>query len=208
VTSLSSAAPDDDVLKTCAPPTAGTAATAAQLVLWDQCGGVGGSCQGLGACVDGPYPGKACPPGASCQRQSEWYWQCHPADSGSQPSGEESRAAGGRAPHILRPALMAHTIDMRRLGDTRSDPVLTCSLLHLPARRRQPLRQPLLRHLNLRRHHQAGAPRRPGPRPRSGRRFLPQAARRRSHPARRGGAGGGPLAGRQRWGAHILNPEP
>jgi hypothetical protein len=58
-------------------PTAGGAA----LLMWDQCGGEGGSCKQAGACVDGPYPGKACPAGASCQKQSNWYYQCLPTSS-------------------------------------------------------------------------------------------------------------------------------
>ncbi len=64
-------------------PTAGGA-----LRLYDQCGGEGGSCKQAGACVDAPYPGKACPAGASCQKQNNWYYQCLPA--GSTPSATPS----------------------------------------------------------------------------------------------------------------------
>ena len=74
-------------------PSAGIAAATAQLALWDQCGGMGGNCKEAGACVDGPYPSKACSTNASCQRQDEWYWQCLPAGSGSQPSGRRAQTS-------------------------------------------------------------------------------------------------------------------
>ncbi len=50
-------------------PTASTPAVG-DLKLWDQCGGEGGACKQVGTCVDGPYPGKACPAGSSCQKQN------------------------------------------------------------------------------------------------------------------------------------------
>jgi hypothetical protein len=43
-----------------------------------QCGGRGGDCYQRGACMDGPFAGTACAGGGSCERQSEWYWQCIP----------------------------------------------------------------------------------------------------------------------------------
>jgi hypothetical protein len=57
-----------------------SAAASAQLRLWDQCGGQGGSCRDAGGCVDAPFPGKACPSGASCLKQSNWYYQCLPTE--------------------------------------------------------------------------------------------------------------------------------
>jgi hypothetical protein len=69
----------------CLPATAATAATASPASagnpkLYDQCGGEGGNCKQAGACVNGPFPGKACPAGASCLKQSNWYFQCLPTE--------------------------------------------------------------------------------------------------------------------------------
>jgi hypothetical protein len=58
----------------------GLAAAQAQLNIWDQCGGQGGNCKQVGACVDGPYSNKTCPSGTSCLKQSNWYYQCLPTD--------------------------------------------------------------------------------------------------------------------------------
>jgi hypothetical protein len=47
------------------------------LGLWDQCGGMGGSCEAFG-CVDAPFAGASCPASAGCVRLSEWWYQCQP----------------------------------------------------------------------------------------------------------------------------------
>ncbi len=60
-------------------------AAAQELRLWDQCGGEGGSCKEAGTCVDGPFPGKACPSGSSCLKQSNWYYQCLPTGEAAGP---------------------------------------------------------------------------------------------------------------------------
>ena len=70
---LSTAGSESDMRIDPPPPCAG--ATAQSLELYAQCGGKGGNC-GSFACVDAPFPGKACPSGAFCHRQSEWYHQC------------------------------------------------------------------------------------------------------------------------------------
>jgi hypothetical protein len=63
-------------------PRAGLAtAQAQQLKLWDQCGGQGGNCKEAAICMDGPFPGKACPSGFTCLKQSNWYYQCLPTES-------------------------------------------------------------------------------------------------------------------------------
>jgi hypothetical protein len=75
--------PHPSPLNYCRCRSAGASAAAqAQLRLWGQCGGQGGSCKeaGAGACVDGPYPGKSCPAGSSCLKQSNWYYQCLPSE--------------------------------------------------------------------------------------------------------------------------------
>ncbi len=46
--------------------------------MWDQCGGEGGNCKQVGACMDGPYPNTTCPAGSSCLKQSNYYYQCLP----------------------------------------------------------------------------------------------------------------------------------
>ena len=55
-------------------------AAAQELKLWDQCGGEGGNCKQGGTCVNGPFPGKTCPAGSSCLKQSNWYFQCLPTE--------------------------------------------------------------------------------------------------------------------------------
>jgi hypothetical protein len=47
-----------------------------ELALYSQCGGEGGNCGSYGACADTAYPGYQCIAGASCKRQSNWYYQC------------------------------------------------------------------------------------------------------------------------------------
>ena len=42
---------------------------------WQQCGGTGGDC-GKFSCQDGPYPSASCPSGTTCQKQSQWFYQC------------------------------------------------------------------------------------------------------------------------------------
>ena len=65
-------------LPLCLHPAAGAAAQ--ELKLWDQCGGEGGNCKTAGTCLNGPFPGKTCPSGSSCLKQSNWYFQCLPTE--------------------------------------------------------------------------------------------------------------------------------
>ena len=82
---------------------AGLAGAQAQLKLWDQCGGQGGSCNAF-ACVDGPFPGQSCPAGSSCLKQSKYYYQCLPSEgytcipangNGATPSGSSGGGSSG-----------------------------------------------------------------------------------------------------------------
>jgi hypothetical protein len=45
------------------------------LAKWQQCGGKGGDCSKW-SCVDGPFPGTSCLSGSSCQKETQWYYQC------------------------------------------------------------------------------------------------------------------------------------
>jgi hypothetical protein len=51
---------------------AGHAAAQTVLQQWQQCGGMGGSCQQYGACNDAPFPGTECAAGNACTRHSQW----------------------------------------------------------------------------------------------------------------------------------------
>lgn len=68
-------------------PTAKTGCENGFVGFQQQCGGKGGQCASnkmLGGCADEAAKGVCCEPGTTCQRMSEWMWQCqgHPS-SGS-----------------------------------------------------------------------------------------------------------------------------
>jgi hypothetical protein len=74
------------------PQPDGTPTGSQVLQPWDQCGGQICATAPAGItiqdCVDGPYSGLTCPLGYTCQRETQWYWQCRlPQGPGPAPSG-------------------------------------------------------------------------------------------------------------------------
>ena len=69
-------------------------AAQSSLKMWDQCGGQGGNCNSY-QCVDGAFANYACPSGASCQRQNQWYHQCLPGSNGGNGGNGGSGGSGG-----------------------------------------------------------------------------------------------------------------
>lgn len=51
--------------------------------------GSGGDCSRF-TCADSAFPGTSCASGATCQRASEWYWQCVPGGAASSSGGTAS----------------------------------------------------------------------------------------------------------------------
>ncbi len=85
-------------------PLTGVATAQAQLKLWDQCGGEGGNCKDVGTCINGPFPGKDCPAGSSCLKQSNWYYQCLPTEGYTciPTAGNTPGAPAGGAQYTLK----------------------------------------------------------------------------------------------------------
>lgn len=86
-------------------PEASDGKTVKTLPLYGACGGIGSDCKAFEWCMDAPYPGYTCPPGASCTRLSEYFWGCYAdkgANSGSdtKPSGSGGRKLAGAWPRL------------------------------------------------------------------------------------------------------------
>ena len=62
--------------------------------LYQQCGGMGGSCATDGQCVDADWTGKSCKSN-NCKRINEWHRQCEPSGGGGGGGGGGSGGGGG-----------------------------------------------------------------------------------------------------------------
>ena len=59
-----------------APAAAETGDCSVSVSPYNQCGGMGGDCQLLGGCEEGPLPGLCCSAGFECTEINEWFYYC------------------------------------------------------------------------------------------------------------------------------------